>query len=398
MSGFVSNTLSRVIKNIARTKTRTLLTMSGIAIGVFAVVIISSIGTIGTNVITGALETMGINSALVEPSEEADEIPLTKYDVECFGELDGVEKAMPLMASMVEARLIEKNVTCCAWGVDEDAKDIISLEAAHGRLIDNADVQSNARVCVIDEVIALETYGRSNIVGKKINLLLGGSFIEYEIVGVAKSGLNTLQNLLQGLIPDFIYIPYSTMQDETGRGTFDKIALLLESERSNEELTDSLKKTVNEIKNTQELTLTNLLQQKSQLTGILETVTIVLSLIAAISLFVSGITVMTTMTVSVNERTREIGIKKSIGAKNRDILLEFLTESVFISVIGGLIGMATAVSVCLVGCLILGVEFAVNIGSVLASFAVSVAIGAVFGAFPASKAAKMKPVDALRVN
>lgn len=388
--------LRGALKNISRAKTRSLLTMSGIAIGVFAVVIISSIGTVGTNEITSALETMGINSALVQPSEEGIAVSLTVDDVESFGSLEGVKKAMPLMASMVEAKLIESEVSCCAWGVDEDAKDIISLEAAYGRLITDSDVSRNAKVCVIDEEVALLTYGRSNIVGKKIKLLLGGSFCEYEIVGVAKSGLNTLQSLLSGIIPNFVYIPYSTMQSATGRGTFDKIALLLDEENGGDDFTETLKKSVNDLKNTEQLTISNLLQQKTQLTGVLGTVTLVLSLIAAISLFVSGITVMTTMTVSVSERTREIGIKKSIGAKNSDIMLEFLLESVYISVLGGVTGTVVALLVCLAGCAILGVAFSVNLLSIAIAFIFSVAVGAVFGAFPAVKAAKLQPVDALR--
>ena len=141
----------------------------------------------------------------------------------------------------------------------------------------------------------------------------------------------------------------------------------------------------------------NLLSQKKQLDDILMIVTTSLSLVAGISLVVSGISVMTTMMMSVGERTHEIGIKKSIGAKNSDICIEFLSESVLLTLMGSLAGIAGGLLIAWVGCLVLGVPFTVNIPTLVVSSAAAVAIGAVFGAYPAYKAASLKPVDALRM-
>lgn len=388
--------IKRIMRNLLRSRARSLLTMCGIAVGVFAVVLISAIGEVGTNEITSALAEMGINSALVEPNQGGSGIVLTDEDVESFAGLDGVSKAMPLMASTTQSKLLGETVACFAWGVDEDAKDIISLEALHGRLIDDGDVQAESYVCVIDEEIALETYGRSNIVGKKIKILLGGSYREFEIAGVAKSGISALQNVLSGIIPNFVYIPYSTMQTCTGRSGFDKIALLLDEDKAQGEFTEALSERVNELKNTGNLVVSNLLHQKTQLTGVMSTVTMILSMIAAISLFVSGITVMTTMMVTVSERTREIGIKKSLGARNSDIMLEFLLESTAITTAGCAAGTLLAVLLTAGGCMLLGVSFTMSMGTILTAVGVSVGMGVLFGAYPAAKAAKLPPVEALR--
>ncbi|MCH5200569.1 MAG: ABC transporter permease [Oscillospiraceae bacterium] len=384
----------RTLRNIRRGKGRSLLTVCGVAVGVFAVTVISGIGSVGTQQVTSAMVTMGINSALVDSTNG---VALTEEDVAAFGRLEGVDKAMPLMAAVSESRLLETSLDCYAWGVDQDAKDIISIEAVHGRLISEKDVENHAAVCVIDEVLATESYGRSNIVGKKIRLLLSGGYYEFEIVGVAKSGMTGLQSMMSGIIPDFVYIPYSTMQDISGKTTFDKIALLLDGENADESLTAALTEKVNQIKDSEGgLTITNFQSQKGQLSNILGIITTALSLIAGISLVVSGITVMTTMLVSVGERTREIGIKKSVGAKNSDIMMEFLLESVMLTGLGSLAGAALGLGVCGAGCAVMGLPFAAPMEAVMMALAFSVAMGAVFGAYPAMKAARLNPIEALR--
>lgn len=391
-------TITKSLKNIFRSKTRSLLTMSGIAVGVFAVVLISTVGAAGTAEVSSTLMTMGVDTMLVQTAENSVSATLTENDVTEVSKISGVNDVMPLMASVTEAKMIDRRLDSYVWGVDKSADKLISLEAEHGRLINNADTAARAKVCVIDEAFALESYGRSNIVGKKLKMFLGGKFHEFEIVGVAKSGLSSLQNMLANIMPNFMYIPITTMQSLCGRTTYDKIAVKLSDPNSDSAIVRRVTDRLDELHGCKDgYECNNLLAQKGQLDDIMNIVTTALSLVAGISLVVSGISVMTTMMMSVGERTREIGIKKAIGAKSRDICAEFLSESVIMTLIGSAAGIAFGLLTSFIGCAIAGTAFLVNVKSLLVSAGAAAVIGAVFGAYPAVKAAKMKPAEALRM-
>lgn len=390
-------TITKSLVNIFRSRTRSILTMAGIAVGVFSVVLISTVGAVGTSEVSKTLVTMGVDTLLIQTANKTVSVTLTDEDVSAVRGIDGVSDVMPLMASVTEARMINRRLDSYVWGVDKSADKLISLEAKHGRLINNSDAASRARVCVIDEQFALESYGRSNIVGKKLSMFLGGKFHEFEIIGIARSGLSSLQGMLTNIMPGFMYIPITTMQQLCGRTTYDKIAVKLEDMNSDAAI---VKRVIDKLNRGHSgvdgYVCNNLLSQKGQLDDILNIVTTALSLVAGISLIVSGISVMTTMMMSVGERTREIGIKKAIGARSFDICVEFLTESVILTLLGSAAGIAFGLLVSFMGCLAAAVPFSINLGSLLISAAASAAVGAVFGAYPAAKAAKLRPADALR--
>lgn len=391
-------TVTKTIINIFRSKTRSMLTMAGIAVGVFAVVLISTVGAAGTAEVSSTLLTMGVDTLLVQSSDKTVSATLTENDVTEIGKLKGVSDVMPLMASVTEAKMLDRRLDSYVWGVDKSADKLISLEAAHGRLINNADTAARSKVCVIDEAFALESYGRSNVVGKKLKMFLGGKFHEFEIVGIAKSGLSSLQNMLANIMPRFMYIPITTMQSLCGRTTYDKIAVKLDDPNSDAAIVRRVTGKLDELHGCKDgYECNNLLAQKGQLDDIMTIVTTALSLVAGISLVVSGISVMTTMMMSVGERTREIGIKKAIGAKRRDICAEFLSESIIMTMLGSAAGIVLGLLVSFVGCMAVGVPFLVNVRSLLVSAGAAAVIGAVFGAYPAVKAAKMEPADALRM-
>lgn len=392
-------TITNLLVNIFRSRTRSLLTMAGIAVGVFSVVLISTVGAVGTSEVSKTLVTMGVDTLLIQSAKNSVSVTLTDDDVSAVRNIDGVSDVMPLMASVTEAKMINRRLDCYVWGVDKSADKLISLEAKHGRLINNSDTAARSKVCVIDEQFALASYGRSNVVGKTLSMFLGGKYHNFEIIGVAKSGLSSLQGMLTNIMPGFMYIPISTMQVLCGRTTYDKIAVKLVDMNSDTAIVSLVTDELNRRNGiTDGYVCNNLLSQKGQLDDILNIVTTALSLVAGISLAVSGISVMTTMMMSVGERTREIGIKKAIGAKSSDICIEFLTESVILTLLGSAAGITFGLLVSFIGCLIAAVPFTVNAGSLAVSAAASAAIGAVFGAYPAAKAAKLKPAEALRAN
>ncbi len=391
-------TIKYIFRNLfLKGKHRSLLTMSGIAVGVFSVVLISVIGSSGTAKVSSTLVSMGVDTLLIGTADNAVSVKLTDKELDAAQKLDGVSEAMPLMASTTEARMLGRRLDCYVWGVDKSADSLISLSAIHGRLINNSDTAARSRVCVIDEQFALETYGRSNIVGKKMQLFLGGKYHEFEIIGIATSGLSSLQGMLTNIMPGFMYVPITTMQTLCGRHTYDKLAIKLSDPEAEptaaKRITEELNAATGIIDG---YVCNNLLSQKEQLSEIMQIVTTALSLVAGISLVVSGISVMTTMMMSVNERTREIGIKKAIGAKNRDILAEFLSESVILTLSGSAIGAILALPIAAAGCFIAGAPFTADISSLVICAVSAAAIGAIFGAYPAAKAAKLPPCEALK--
>lgn len=385
----------KILINIFRAKVRSVLTIAGIAVGVFSVTLISTVGAVGTEQVSSTLVTMGVDTLLVQAASNSVSVTLTDEDASEVRKIDGVTDVMPLMASITEAKMINRRVDCYVWGVDKSADKLISLRAKHGRLITNSDSAALSKVCVIDEQFAEEVYGRSNVVGKKLRMFLGGKYHEFLIIGVAQSGLSSLQGMLSNIMPSFMYIPITTMQHLCGRTTYDKIAVKVSGDDfSPRAVTGALDRKNGHVDG---YICNNLLSQKSQLDDIMSIVTTALSMTAGISLVVSGISVMTAMMMSVSERTREIGIKKAIGARKRDILGEFLAESVLLTLLGSAAGIVAGLAVSFAGCVILGVPFSVNVASLVISAVVTALLGAVFGAYPAAKAARLNPAEALRM-
>ena len=313
-------------KNVFRKKMRSILTMAGIAIGVVSVIVISTIGEIGKNTINREIDNIGMSGLTVRTIKSGSQLFTTQLNE--VKELDSVSDAMPLMLEYTESSMRGLKADCAVWGIDHDAPKIVSMKLLHGRYINKSDVASNASVCIIDGKYAQKIYKRTNIVGKTMRISMNGHQELFKVIGVVETGGTIMQSLIGSYVPCFVYIPYTTLKSYTGKSNFDQIAVKLKPDRdpnlAAKEIKSSLSAVVGSSDN---IRVENLVAQREQLDKILEIVTLVLSIIAGISLVVAGLSIMTVMMVSVSERTREIGIKKSIGASRCKIMMEFLTES-----------------------------------------------------------------------
>ena len=385
------------LRPLARKKLRTTLTVLSIAIAVASVVLISSIVEIGRQTVFQELQSLGLDGIAIGRVRQNVQSPLGVGEVERVRQTPGVQAAIGINASLVELRMRSLVANGMAFGVDESAPEFISMELEHGRLLNRRDIDQRSKVCVIDQNVAQAFYKRDNIVGKEIQIVLGTSVQKFTIVGVVRSGGNVLQGLMTDYIPSFVYLPYTTMQQYTMKNHFDQIAVKLQPDAGTSQVSQRLIHVLeqkNGIRNgyqAQDIT-----SQKETLDRMLETITLVLSLIAGISLVVAGLGIMTMMMVSVHERTHEIGIKKSIGASRGMILLEFLIEAFTVTLLGGMIGAAAGTILVAAGCILLKVQVNINAFTVLGSILFSILVGVIFGVYPASVAAGLRPVEALK--
>lgn len=382
--------------NIFRQRSRSLLTVLGIAIGVFSVVLIGAISDIGKAVINNELNSMGIDGLAVSSSSGSD-FTLSEEELDVIKSSELVADATPLLFGYTSVYSRGEKEKTVIMGIDSNANDIISLTPLYGRLIDRADVKGYREVCVVDEAFAQAVYHRGNIVGKNIQIELEGNPISFEVVGVVKTGGNLMQNMMGNYVPSFIYLPYSTQRMYTGNEDFDQIAVKLRQGENTQAAQQTISQLMDaELGGTKTVKIENLSGYKEELNTVLSGVSAVLGVIAGISLVVAGLSIMTVMLTSVNERTKEIGIKKSIGASSGRIVREFMLEAFFLSLLGSGAGCGAGVLVGGAGSLLVGTGFIFNGTLISVAVAFAVLTGVIFGVYPALKAAKLKPAEALR--
>lgn len=388
------------LKNLFRKGLRTSLTILGISVGVASVILVMAIGRSGVKLVNNELDSLGLNGITVSSKDSKNK--LTTDDLKAVRGIDSVKEAMPILSKTTTVSLNSIVDEAIVWGVDSGAKQVISFETLFGHSINTYNVNSCDNVCLIDESIAIQLFGRSNVVSKNVAINIGGSNENFRIIGVTKTGSGILKSFMGNFIPGFIYIPYTTMQKISGEDTIYQIAVKLKDNDINVE-GDSANLTIENIKTAVDLQkgirnsvkVENLTNQREKLSGILDIIKTVLSGIGTISLLVAGLGIMTVMLVSVNERTKEIGIKKAIGASFSKILTEFILEALTISFLGSIIGCSIGVAASFFGSNALGVTVSISLQDIIKSMSSAIVIGVVFGIYPAYKAAKLQPVVAL---
>lgn len=388
------------IRSLLRNKTRSLLTMLGIIIGVSAVILLVSIGQGLQNYLLSTFESLGSNLITVLPGKvgqggfSAASSPnfagtkLTERDVNDIAHLGGaVETAGGGMQSAGTVSNGGKNKFTTVVGVDATYLRIRDLTVSEGRTITDADSRVGRNVAIIGTSIVSDLYGGSDPIGKKITI--GGT--KFEIIGILKQigsgGFGVDVN-------SYVVLPLTTSQRVFGIKGVQVIAAKAVDKESIPVAISEIKKLLGKRLKSDEFSVldnSSLVQTVDQILGVL---TLALGGIAAISLVVGGVGIMNIMLVSVTERTREIGLRKAVGAKPSDILYQFLIESIVLSLGGGMIGV-------LIGSLGAWglshfIQTAVSFWSVALAFGVSAAIGIVFGVAPAARASKLNPIEALK--
>ena len=384
-------------------KMRSILTMLGIIIGVAAVIALVSIGNGVKQDIQNSISSLGSNLLMVMPGaprtpgvrpSQGSMKSLKVSDYQAISKLDGVKAASPYTANSYVSIYQSKNWTTTVSGVSSNFQDVNNWTMSEGRFISSKNVENRERVAVVGQTVVKNLFAGDDPVGKEIRV----KNIPFRVIGVLNSkGNGTMGNDQD----DVIFIPYTTAMERVEGVDYLRMVYVVASDDDGIDRLQSdienLLRVRHGIKDTNldDFNIQNMksiMETMEQTTG---TLTLFLGAVAAISLVVGGIGIMNIMLVSVTERTREIGIRKALGATYFVIVTQFLIEAVVISLMGGLIGIALGIGASKLIGLASGMSTVISVPTIILSFAFSMAIGLVFGIYPARKAAKLNPIDAL---
>lgn len=385
------------IKAILSNKIRSLLTMLGIIIGVAAVIILVSIVSGYMGQMVESFESMGVNKISTfcrnSSTRKFTDTDMYKFWDEHPTWFSGISPSVSLSSAVVKSgneNLDSTKIT----GVSEDFLDISKYKMEEGRNLVYADMAGRSSVCIVGSYVANTFYGSADKAVED-NIKINGK--PFAIVGVVET--QDEDNFTEGGTDDFIWIPYTVACKMSRNGYINNFVMTSTDTLYTDEITTALKdKFYSIFKNERLYNVTANSSIIKELNSQIATLTTMLAGIAGISLLVAGIGVMNIMLVSVTERTREIGIRKALGARQSVIMQQFVIEAAVTSTIGGAIGIVLGALATKSISAAMGISASPTVWAVLLSFGVSVAIGLIFGYLPAKSAAKLNPIDALRVD
>jgi len=379
------------IKSILSNKLRSLLTMLGIIIGVTAVIALVALGQGATKSVTEQVQSLGTNLLTVNVLGRGSTSTLKVKDaVAMADEVAGIRYLAPVNTQNASVKFGTTTESVSVVGTNADYASVRDYEVASGRFLAQIDLDVYQKVAVLGATTATDLFGFADPLGEYV--LIQGT--RYKVVGVlAEKGSSTT-----GSNDEVVVIPETSFERLFKTKGVRTIYVQAESTEAIDGVVAGLEAALSSHfrGNADSYRVFNQSDALSALTSVSDTLTLALAGIAGISLLVGGIGIMNIMLVSVTERTREIGIRKAIGAKKRDILIQFLIESIVLSGLGGLLGIGIGAGAAQGASRAFGMDIAFSANIIILAFGFSVAIGVLFGMFPANKAAKLKPIDALR--
>lgn len=386
--------LKRILKmsitSILANKMRSFLTMLGIIIGISSVIVLVGIGEGTKAKVQSQIEKLGTNLITVNITGRRN-VAFTNSELEELKTKPGIKEIAPALSQgNINVKAGTKTYTTSLEASTPEYSQIRKINVSMGRFLRQGDIDNRSHAAIVGIDVANELYGRTNVVGETISV----NGVDFSIVGVLESQGSSMG----GSGDDKIILPISTAQrllKSTDIRTF-----YIEA-ASKDEVSKAMgylnlflnKKFKNDTSAFRVFDQTSLLTTASETAG---SMTLMLSGIAAISLLVGGIGIMNIMLVSVIERTREIGIRKAIGAKRKTILIQFLIESAGISCLGGILGIAFGFLFAYIAKAAMNLSVAISGNIVIGAVAFSIIVGIIFGMYPANKASKLNPIDALR--
>lgn len=400
--------LKETMETLRASKMRTFLTMLGIIIGIASVITMWSIGSGGKNSIIGDLKKLGYGKYSIRVDERSENYK-PKYQLD-KNMLEMIKKQKNVKFADVNEQQyvrVSKNGTDKFYGVLSPVTDatysISNIKILEGRHFLDEELKNNANVVVIDNVSAKNLFGSSkNALGQKIYVYPGTSIlpVSFTVVGVLKSPIEALMSVFSpGELFCMVAIPYHTYNTnfKSSNNLIDSIMVETENpDNLTQEMKDMQTLLEEKYKVKDVFKVESASKELDTFDKTLTTLSLFITLAASISLFVGGIGVMNIMLVTVIERTKEIGIRKAIGATDKDIMKQFLYESIILTGLGGALGILIGMLLSTLIGLAVGITPSFSIASILISFGISAVIGVIFGVSPARKAAKLNPIDALR--
>ena len=387
------------LMNIRSNKGRSVLTMLGIIIGITSVIMIMSIGDGVKGQVSDELNAMagGLIGIYVNNEQSKEKIYFDEDDFDAIREkIDGVKGVTPVYTLYGSVVGKKGEFTAYTSGGSESME---FYQTVDGRYFTAADYYAGNRVCVITQQAAKKLFGTTDVIGMSIEVTLSGTIQDLTIVGIRQDSASAMFSMYGNMIN--IEVPLNLLSMSFGLyfDGFTDFYVISELPSMNTQITQSvvrLMESRHNVRNQGVIMVQNMQDQISQINSVMGSISIFVVIVAAISLLVGGIGVMNIMLVSVTERTREIGIRKSLGARTGSILLQFLSESAIITLLGGLIGIVLGVAGAQAIGGAIGFSARISAVTVLGASAFSAAVGIFFGIYPARKAAKMSPIEALR--